>query len=96
MLGGFFLVPHDIVAKGLWSIGVGVIMLGLNAARYLSQIKMSGFTTFLGIISLLGGVLQLLGMRSLEGAILLIILGAYVIAKPWFDQRQLLGKAEEG
>jgi len=72
MLGGFMLVPHDVVAKGFWSIGVGVIMLGLNAARYFYNIKMSGFTTFLGVLSLAGGIAELLGMTSLEGAFLLI------------------------
>ena len=95
MLGGFSFVPGEVVAKGVWSIGVGIIMLGLNVARYFYGIKMSGFTTFLGVISLIGGVLQLLGMHTLEGAILLIILGAYLIVKPWFDKHQLFGKAEE-
>jgi hypothetical protein len=95
MLGGFAFVPHELVAKGLWSIGVGVIMLGLNIARYFFKIKMSGFTTFLGVISLLSGVTQLLGMHNLDAPILLIILGAYLIVKPWFDKRQLFGKAEE-
>jgi hypothetical protein len=95
MLGGFLLVPHEIIAGGFWSIGVGVIMLGLNLARYFFEIKMSGFTTVLGIISLVSGVLQVAGMDFLEGAIFLIILGAYVLLKPWFDKRQLFGKAEE-
>jgi len=95
MLGGFMFVPHTAVAKGFWSIGVGVIMLGLNVARYFCKIKMSGFTTFLGVISLISGVMQLLGMHTLEGAILLIVLGAYLIVKPWFERRQLFGKAEE-
>jgi hypothetical protein len=95
MLGGFALVPYEVVPKGLWSIGVGVIMLGLNATRYYFKIKLSGFTTFLGVISLVSGVTQLLGMHTLDGAILLIILGAYLIVKPWFDKRQLFGKAEE-
>jgi uncharacterized membrane protein len=54
----------------------------------------TGFTTFLGILSLLGGIAELLGITSLEGAFLLIILGAYLILKPWFDKRQLFGKAE--
>ena len=53
MLGGFSLVPREIVPMGIWSIGVGLIMLGLNAARYFNGLKMSGFTTFLGIISLM-------------------------------------------
>ena len=96
MLGGFMFVPRTVVAKGVWSIGVGIIMLGLNAARYLNKIKMSGFTTFLGVISLIGGVLELFALQTIEGAILIIVLGAYLILKPWFDRRKLFGKAEEG
>jgi hypothetical protein len=95
MFGGLALVPNELVAKGLWSIGVGVIMLGLNITRYFFQIKMSGFTTFLGIIALLSGVAELLGVNNLGAPILLVVLGAYLILKPWFDERQLFGKAEE-
>jgi len=95
MLGGFMFIPETVVSKGAWSIGVGVIMLGLNAVRYSKGIKMSGFTTFLGIISLIGGVLQIVALQNAEGAILLIVLGAYLIVKPWFDKRKLFGKAEE-
>jgi hypothetical protein len=95
MLGGFVFVPHMIVSGGYWSIGVGVIMLGLNIARYRYQIRMSGFTTVLGIISLLSGIAQLLGMNTLGGASLFIILGAYLVLKPWFERRKLFGKAEE-
>ena len=95
MVGGFALVPEDVVPKGAWSIGAGAIMLGLNATRYVYKIRMSGFTTVLGILALLGGVLQLAGLDGLDGAFLLIILGAYLLLKPWFDKRQLFGKAEE-
>lgn len=95
MLGGFILVPHDVISEGLWSIGVGLIMLGLNAARYYYGIKMSGFTTFLGILALLGGVAQLFWRQDIGGPLLLIILGAYLLLKPWFDKQRLFGKAEE-
>jgi hypothetical protein len=88
-------VPERIVPKGLWSIGVGLIMLGLNGARYAYGIRMSGFTTALGILSLIGGVTELLGLNSIEGPVLLIILGAYLVIKPWFEKRQLFGKAEQ-
>jgi hypothetical protein len=37
-------------------------------------------------------VLELSGMNMLGCAIFLIILGAYLIVKPWFDRRQLFGK----
>ena len=95
MLGGFSFVPHKTVPKGAWSIGVGLIMLGLNLVRYLNGIKMSGFTTFLGVVSVISGVLQLLGMHDLEGALMLIILGAYLIVKPSIEKKGLFGKAEE-
>ena len=94
MLGGFILVPGNMINKGLWSIGVGLIMLGLNGARYYYNMKMSGFTTFLGVVSLLGGIAQLVGWYALEGALFFIILGAYLLLKPWFDKQQLFGKAE--
>ena len=95
MLGGFLLVPGDVIARGVWSIGVGVIMLGLNAARYFTGIRMSGFTTFLGVISLIGGVLQLVGLEEIEGAFLFIVLGLALLGRPLFDRWQLFGKAEE-
>jgi hypothetical protein len=95
MLGGFMFVPDDIVKGGWWSIGVGLIFLGLNVARYFNGLRMSGFTTFLGIISVIGGVLDLAGMEGVNGAVLLIVLGGYLILKPYFDKRQLFGKAEQ-
>ena len=84
MIGGFMFVPDEIVKGGWWSIGVGLIFLGLNAARYFSGLRMSGFTTFLGIISVIGGILGLAGL-DVDGAVLLIVLGGYLILKPIFD-----------
>ena len=95
MLGGFMFVPEEIVKGGWWSIGVGLIFLGLNAARYFNGLRMSGFTTFLGIISIAGGILDLVGMEGVNGAVLLIVLGGYLILKPYFEKRQLFGKAEQ-
>ena len=95
MLGCYILVPHSVVSRGIWSIGIGLIMLGLNLARYLKGIKMSAFTTVLGFLSIINGVLELLGLNDFEGAIFLIILGLYLLVRPWFDKRQLFGKAEE-
>ena len=95
MLGGFMFVPEEIVQGGWWSIGVGLIFLGLNAARYFNGLRMSGFTTFLGILSVTGGILDLVGMEGVNGAVLLIVLGGYLILKPYFEKRQLFGKAEQ-
>jgi hypothetical protein len=94
MLGGFMFVPEEIIKGGWWSIGVGLIMLGLNAARYFSNLRMSGFTTFLGFLSVIGGILDLVGLEGINAAIFLIVLGSYLLLKPWFDKNQLFGKAE--
>ncbi len=91
MLGGWALVPATTIPKGAWSIGVGLLMLGLNATRYFSGIRMSGFTTVLGILAVLGGLGDMFGWADLNGAFLLIILGAYFVLKPWFEQRKLFG-----
>ena len=95
LLGGQWLLPKGTLPNGVWSICVGLLLLGLNAARYFSKLKMSSFTTFLGILSLVGGVGEMIFKADLDGAILLIILGSILILKPWFDKQGLFGKAEE-
>jgi hypothetical protein len=98
LFGAYMLIPHTGISEGIWSIVVGLIFLGLNAARYVKGIRMSGFTTILGIISIVGGIVQLLVPKiadGIEGAFLLIILGAFLLIKPWADKRRLFGKAEE-
>jgi len=95
MLGGQWLLRNNItVPNGTWDVGVGVILLGLNAARYYNGLRMSGFTTFLGILALIGGLAQMIFKFDFGGALLLIILGAYLILKPWFEKQGLFGKAE--
>ena len=94
MLGGQVLVKNVAIPDGIWDVGLGLIFLGLNAARYFNGLKMSGFTTFLGILALVGGLAQMIFKFDLGGALLLIVLGAYLILKPWFDQKGLFGKAE--
>lgn len=95
MLGGWALIPDETIPKGAWSIGVGLLLLGLNAVRYMNHMRMSGFTTILGVLSLLGGIGDILGWADLNGAVLLIILGAYLILKPWVERQGLFGKAEQ-
>lgn len=95
MLGGFMFVPKEIIKGGWWSVGIGLIMLGLNIARYLNKIKMSSFTTFLGILSLASGVAQLLGWTALEDSLFFLLLGAFLLIRPIFDRKGRFGKAEE-
>ena len=95
MIGGIAFISKEQVNEGVWSIGVGLILLGLNVARYFNNIRMSGFTTVLGIIAIITGIGELVGVDLPGLAILLILLGAYLVLKPWISERKLFGKAEE-
>ena len=95
MFGCNLLIPDDVVPGGIWTIGLGVLLLGLNVARYNYGIRMSGFTTFIGALAIVGGIAQLLGFDALEGAGFFILLGIALLLKPWFDKQQMFGKVEE-
>jgi hypothetical protein len=70
---------------GTVAIGTGVILIGVNVARKLSGVPISRFSTTVGILALVWGVLELVGvLLSLPFelpifAILLIVLGVIVI-----------------
>jgi hypothetical protein len=88
MIGGLGLVPNEQVPQGTWLIGVGLIMLGLNAARLINGIPMSGFSTVLGILALLAGLGDFFGVQLPVFPILLILIGADILLKPYFEKRQ--------
>ncbi len=72
--------------NGTGLIGIGLILLGVNLARYLSGMPLSGFTTTCGVLALVWGGLELVGVLvSLPFeipvfAILLIVLGVIILA----------------
>ena len=86
MIGGLALIPDSTLPEGIWLIGVGLIMLGLNAARYYYGIKMSGFTLFLGTLALLSGIGDMLGLDLPVFPILLILIGASIIIRPMLEK----------
>ena len=81
MLGGIWLVPKERIPEETWLIGVGIILLGLNAARYFNGIKMSNFTIGLGILALLIGIASFAGVDLPLLPIILILIGANIIFK---------------
>ncbi len=84
----FPFLPH-----GIGAVGIGLILLGLNAARSRNSIPVSGFTTALGILALVLGGLELAGsVLSLPFeipvfAILLIVLGVIVLGRELLQSR---------
>jgi hypothetical protein len=78
------LVPS--LPEGAGAIGIGLILVGVNAARTLNGVPISRFSLTLGILALVWGGLELAGaLLSLPFelpifAILLIVLGVIVLA----------------
>lgn len=72
---------------GTGAVGIGLILLGLNAARTLNHFPASGFTTALGILALVLGGLELarpvlsLPFELPVFAILLIVLGVIFLTR---------------
>jgi hypothetical protein len=85
------LIPS--LPAGIGAIGIGLILLGLNAARSLNGLPTSGFSITLGILALVWGGLELAGtVLSLPFelpvfAILLIVLGGIVLGRELFRSR---------
>ena len=72
---------------GIGTIGIGLILLGLNAARYANKIPMSIFTLTIGALAIVLGGLE--AMRSILQLsfelptlpLLLIVLGVIVLVR---------------
>lgn len=79
MLGGLAFVKD--VPEGTWLIGVGLIMLGLNAVRLVLGIRVSWFTVILGTIALLSGLSSVLGVDIPVGPLLIILIGLAIIVR---------------
>ena len=60
LLGVDFFVPGLLVPYGIGMLGIGIILLGLNLARYLSKMPMNGVTIALGIMAFVLGMVALL------------------------------------
>ena len=84
----FPFLPH-----GAGAVGIGLILLGLNATRSRNGIPTSGFTTTLGILALVLGGLELAGtalrlpFELPVFAILLIVLGVTVLGRSLIQNR---------
>ncbi len=84
MIGGLAFVPG--VPGGTWLIGTGLIMLGLNAARYMNNIRLSKVTIVVGILALVFGVAELVGTPLPVFPLLLILIGATILWRTAFER----------
>ena len=67
------------VGWGLGLLGVGIITLGAQGARYLYKVRVEGFWVVVGVIFLLGGIMNLAQAGISLVPILLIVAGAALL-----------------
>ena len=87
MLGGMWLVPDERIPGGAWLVGAGLIMLGLNLARFLLKVPVSRSTILLGGVALLLGIADFFGIDLPLLPILLIAVGLSMLLKPLLDRQ---------
>ena len=82
LTGLVWMIPADRVPPGTWLFGVAAVLIGMNVVRYLRHVAVSGFSLFLGGMALLAafGAQWRVDLPLL--AILLVVIGASLVAKP--------------
>jgi cytochrome c oxidase subunit IV len=87
-------ILFDFLPASVGLLGTGLILLGLNAARYLKGIPTKGGTTVLGLFTLVWGGLELAGVvlrlpfKLPVFSILLIVIGAFLLGSELLRVRQ--------
>ena len=83
MIGVLWLLPEGTVPEDTWLIGMGAIIFGVNGIRYLYGIRIQGFWTVIGIISLIFGISGVFSLELPIFQVLFIVFGISIILKPW-------------
>ena len=78
MTGVLALIPG--LPDGTWLAGLGVLLLGLSAVRWVLGLSPEWFTVILGSVALLGGLGAMVGITIPWFAYLLILSGLAIIA----------------
>ena len=86
LTGGIWLFPAAMVPPGTWLFGVAVILLGVNAVRYVKHIAVSGFSMAVGIAALVAAVSQIWRTDPPLVAIFLLLIGFSLVARPLFTR----------
>ena len=84
LFGGLNLIPGE--QNGIFVFGIGMILLGLNLARYLSKVPTNAVTialgviaSFLGTLALFRPVLHIPPIELFSFPVLLLLIGTYLL-----------------
>ncbi|HEU0076052.1 MAG TPA: hypothetical protein VFQ76_00280 [Longimicrobiaceae bacterium] len=82
LIGGVWLLPQAWVPDGAPLMGIGLLLLALNAFRWLKGIAVHVLSTALGALALAGGVGELLDAELKLFPAFLVVVGACIVLKP--------------
>jgi hypothetical protein len=94
MTGGLWLAPKAMFPEGTWLAGLGLILLGLNAARRFRGLKTSGLGIIVGLIAFAAGIGRIVGRELPIIPILLIILGLGLVVRAATGSRRPAGMSD--
>ncbi len=79
VIGTIWLLPDKVVPPGTWLIAAGLIVLGLNAIRYLKGIRVRVFGIVLGAVALFAGLRALFDVELPVFPVALIVIGVWML-----------------
>jgi hypothetical protein len=91
MTGALWLATKAWIPEGAWAIGLGLILLGLNAARHLYGLKVEGFGIVVGLAALAAGLGRVLRQNLPFIPVLLILLGLAMTIKAFIPAGKRAG-----
>jgi len=94
MTGALWLAPKAMFPEGTWLVGVGLILLGLNAVRRIRGLKTSGFGIIVGLIASAAGIGRIIGQDLPLVPILLIIFGVGLVVRAATGSRRPTGMSD--
>lgn len=79
LAGVIWLFPDERIPDGTWLIGIGVILLSLNAVRLVYGIPVRVLPSILGVLALGAGLAKYVGIDLPLVALTIIAIGASIV-----------------
>jgi hypothetical protein len=85
------------IPEGIALLGIGLITLGVQAARLAYRLRLEGFWVGVGLLFLVGGIWELAQIQQPLVPILLVLVGAVIIISGFVGKRAIWqGRQDDG
>lgn len=82
LTGALLMFPDERIPRGTWLVGIGLILLTLNAVRLATGIPVRVLPTLLGALALAAGLAAYAGVTLPLFALTLVAIGASIVLEP--------------